>query len=140
MDAAGQRPLELEITKTHGIARCSQPRTGVAHSALAQEQSSGRATEGHETGVANAERQKATRSPISYSRTHGSPFPCSYGPNTTTTYLFGVGPPGLEGPVRRPSSNPLGSGLRVARRRVQSPSHRRGAQVGGAGVGDGDAD
>jgi hypothetical protein len=24
----------------------------------------------------------------------------------TTTYVFGAGPPGLEGPVRQPSSNP----------------------------------
>jgi hypothetical protein len=26
--------------------------------------------------------------------------------NTTTTYIFGVGPPGLKGPVRLPSSHP----------------------------------
>jgi hypothetical protein len=40
-----------------------------------------------------------------------SSYPMGHRQNTTTTYTFGVGPPGLEGPVRRPSSNPPGPGL-----------------------------
>ena len=87
--------------------RQDAPRTGVAHSALAQEQSSGHAAEGHGTGVADAEGNAESYLVQSYA---WFSFPCSYGPNTTTTYLFGVGPPGLEGPVRQPSSNPPRAG------------------------------
>ena len=41
----------------------------------------------------------------------GSAVPMGHRRNTTSTCTFGVGPPGLEGPVRRPSSNPPGTGL-----------------------------
>jgi hypothetical protein len=40
----------------------------------------------------------------------GSAVPIGHRQNTTTTYTFGVGPPGLEGLVRRPSSNPPRAG------------------------------
>ena len=64
-----------------------------------------------EGGVAAARRKgtgtwKASRIDAESARMPGSAVPMGHRQNTTSTCTFGVGPPGLEGPVRRPSSNP----------------------------------
>ena len=84
-------PLALEITKTHGIARCSQPRTGVGESLTrAGRRSRGREAEGH----GNAEGEQNRRG-VSMP---GSAVPMGHRQNTTSTCTFGVGPPWPRGP------------------------------------------
>ena len=115
--AAHTRPESrfAKIAKTHrardrSLLAASHSRTGVAHSALAlaQEQHSALAQESPRRGHAEGNAEAAAFSYAWFSGSAG----CRDGPNTntTTTYLFGVGPPGLEGPVRQPSSNPPRAG------------------------------
>jgi len=97
-------PRRMGSLAARSLARESASRS------LAQE---GGVAAARRKGHGNAEGEQNRRG---VSMSGSARMPCSvvlmgHRQNTTSTCTFGVGAPGLEGPVRRPSSNPLGPDL-----------------------------
>jgi hypothetical protein len=116
------RFAKITNTKTHGTARCSQPHTGVAQSRRRQE---GRVAAAWLKGtrVANAEGPaKSTQSRMPGALVQLFLWARK---NTTTTYIFGVGPLASRAQCGSPARNPPGPGLRDAPACIEILPHSR---------------
>jgi len=96
-------PRHMGSFVAHSLARESASRSLAQEGGVAAARRKG-------TGTRKASRIDAESVCLVQLGMPGSTLPMGHRQNTTSTCTFGVGPPGLEGPVRRPSSNPPRAG------------------------------